>query len=466
MKEKRKVQVFLLFLFLLMTALAFFSEGSGYGGGDSSMHMLMSKFSFRHPELFLNHWGKPFFILCTSVFAQFGFFGMSVFNSLCSLFTAYLVYLIAKELDFENAWLSIVFSLFAPVYFVVIFSGLTEVFFCFIFVLSIFLVIKKKYFLSALIVSFLPFIRSEGYLLLPLFVMVLAYRKQMKMIPFMLTGSIVYSLAGGMYYHDFLWTVHQNPYAGVKNMYGSGSLFFFIGKNEYIFGTALVVLMLMGVSSFWIRKKQNYFNRVRTEERVLLVGGFLIYFVAHSVFWWKGWFGSDGLIRVMAAVTPLLSLLALRGANAMLSFKDSKRIKMIVVILVIVMPFKQHRFPRHWDYEEATLHQAFTRIRENGLMEKKIVYSHPYAVYESGKDPFDSKSSADFFSLNPKEPESSVASGDLVIWDSHFGPAEGRIPLARLRENKNFRLLNSFQSLKDETPKDKGIFEVYVFQKF
>jgi hypothetical protein len=48
--------------------------------GDGIMHYFISNASWENPELFLHHWGKPLFILFSSSFAQFGFYGMVIFN--------------------------------------------------------------------------------------------------------------------------------------------------------------------------------------------------------------------------------------------------------------------------------------------------------------------------------------------------------------------------------------------------
>jgi len=466
MTEKKAVRLILLFLFAIMIVLAFFSEGSGYGGGDSNLHMLISKFSFKYPRLFLHHWGKPFFILASSSFAQFGFFGMNVFNIICALSTAHMIYLLARKFKFENSWMAIFFSLFAPVYFVVIFSGLTEIFFCFILVLSIYLVTEKKYWVAAIVISFLPFVRSEGYLLFPLFISVFIYRKKPAAILLLATGVILYSIAGGIYYHDLFWLVKQNPYSNSNPGYGHGSLFYFAGKNEFIFGTALVVLLMLGLAGIIMKRneKKIYFNEINIEEAVLLYGSFVVYFIAHSIFWWKGLYGSDGLIRVMAGITPLISLLALRGANLIFSFKNSVIIKAILLILVLIMPFKQNTFPRGLDYEEATLNQANNWLAQKNLATNKIFFAHPFTAVELRKDPFDKNSAEEFLGLNAASPEITVKPGELVIWDSHFSPNEGGIPLEKLTGNNNFRMLNSFSSDPAVTP-GKEIFRVVVFQR-
>jgi hypothetical protein len=47
--------------------------------GDGIMHYYISNASWQNPSLFLDHWGKPLFILLSSPFSQFGFAGIVFF---------------------------------------------------------------------------------------------------------------------------------------------------------------------------------------------------------------------------------------------------------------------------------------------------------------------------------------------------------------------------------------------------
>ena len=227
--------------------------------------------------------------------------------------------------------------------------------------------------------------------------------------------------------------------------------------NKIFFSNFSIVIY---AEQFW----KNYFNEINIEETVLLYGSFAVYFIAHSIFWWKGWFGSDGLVRVMAAITPLTGLLALRGANLIFSFKNSVIIKAVILILVLIMPFKQHTFPRQLDYEEDAMHKANTWLLQKNLATNKIFFAHPFTAVELKKDPFDNNSAEEFLGLNAISPDITVKPGELVIWDSHFSPNEGGIPLQKLTGNKNFIILNSFSSDPAVTP-GKEIFRVVVFQR-
>ena len=67
--------------------------------GDGIMHFFMSQASWENPTLFLEHWGKPFFILLSSPFAQFGFTGLIVFQVLVHFFICIFGYKITKLLE-------------------------------------------------------------------------------------------------------------------------------------------------------------------------------------------------------------------------------------------------------------------------------------------------------------------------------------------------------------------------------
>jgi hypothetical protein len=444
-----------LFLFFCVTSLfCFFSEGT-YESGDSIEHFLIAKYSFKHHQLFLHHWGKPFFTLFSSAFAQFGFKGITIFNTLCATLTGLIVYHICKQLKIEQAWIAPLFALFTPIYYVVIISGLTEIFFGLVLTLSIFLFLKHRFTLGAILISFLPFVRSEGYLLLPLFAMVLAYHKKWTSIFLLGSGFIIYSVAGYFYYHDLLWVIHENPYKGAEDIYGSGSLFWFVSKNEFLLGTPLVILFLLGLISYALKKNASSF-----EEKILIIGGFAVYFLAHSVFWWRGIFGSLGLIRVIAGVAPLSAIVALRGFNFLLhSIKNTlvqKILTGLIILLVIWMPFKQHQFPRPIDHEATLIKETTTWLKTNNLDNRKLFSLYPYIPLLLNKDPFDGREHSGLWSSSL----ANIQKGDIIIWESHFCPQEGRVPLEKFTADPQVELLKQYHT------EDKNLpFDIYIFQR-
>jgi len=498
------VYFFLAAFFLITTLLACLSTGT-YESGDSIQHYLISRYSFKHPGLFFSHWGKPFFVLLSSAFAQFGFLGINIFNILCATLTGLIAYKTAKLLQLDKPWLALVFSLFAPIYYVTLITGLTEPLFALMLIAGIYLVLKENFIASALLISFLPFTRTEGFILLPLFALAYLiplqtnaaqnFREFMKTPHFnirliscflLITGTVMYSITGYLYNHDLFWIATQNPYQGAKDIYGSGTAFHFIAKNEFILGTPLVVLFCIGCLAYLLPKRfiPNPDNDSRIEntirptstERILIPGIFFTYLFLHSLLWWKGMNGSLGLIRVMAGVTPLAGLVALRGL-AMLSSglkkipipKKLSGIKPVLLFiltgLIIYMPFKQHRFPSALGYEDIVVKQSVNWLQQNHPEltgpDRKFYYQYPYLSVFLNNDPFDPKHYVPLWSTHPKD----VAAGSLLIWDSHYGPNESKLPLNTLQADTTFELLNSFKADPATIPHDKTMFEVYIFRK-
>ncbi len=470
-KDKPLVLLSLFLLFALTLTLALLSNGT-YESGDSIQHYLIAHYAFDHPELFLDHWGKPFFTLLSAPFAAFGFTGIVVFNILCASLTAYFAWRIASKMGMALPALALFFVFFSPIYYVTLISGLTEPLFGLMLVASIYLILQERNTAAAMLVSFLPFVRSEGFLLLPLFAWVLLGKRSWRATTLLGAGTVLYSVIGSFYYGDLLWIMTENPYKASIGMYGTGSVFHYLKKNEYILGTPLVVLFVLGLlrlgKMFGERKAWPFYR----EEIVLVFGCFLVYLAAHS---WVYAYGSGisnslGLIRVLAGVTPLAALIALRGLQWLLPLFKEKillRNAFVALLLALVawMPFKQHRFPRKFNYEELPVKAACDWIQENQAGRHKIYYMFPYAVVFLEIDPFDADRATMLWNLDTRSPAINMPAGSLVIWDSHYAPLEGKLPLQELQEDGAFEELIGFKGDPAEVPKDVGSFEVRIFRK-
>ncbi|MGR6088508.1 MAG: hypothetical protein ACU4F9_10055 [Arcticibacter sp.] len=483
LESKKKTRLFFLlvsiFVFYLVQAFAF--EGS-YGGGDGVRHYLISKWSWDHPGQLLYSWGKPFFTLVTSPFSQLGLIGIKIYNALAATLTAWFAYMIACRLGMRNPWPVVLLTVLAPVFACSVNSGLTEPSFGLFLMATTLLFMHNRYLVGTLLISFLPFVRSEGNMMLPLFGMVLLLRGKWFHIPLLAFGTLAYSVVGWFYYDDFFWVANQNPYTGHNaDLYGSGELLHYVKKMDIILGYPILVLFVLGL--VWkLKDAKSLFNRktestdYTLEESWLVYGAFLTYFIAHSIFWWKGLFGSLGLERSIAGVTPMAGLIAWRGIH----YLDDKffyrkspifRQGFIALALVssIVYPFAKGYLPLRLDKEEALVQQAAKWYLESDYSDEKLYYLFPYLMIASNKDPFDGAKTGELWGFYPAIQEwgldGPVPLNTIVFWDSHFGANEARIPLDKLKSDPNFELLKSFYP--DEPFKTLGDynFEVHVFKR-
>ncbi len=414
--------IFLLSGTLLLLILSFLSEGS-YGGEDSFMHYLFARYAPAHPLLFLDHWGKPLFTMLSSPFAAFGFQGIKVFNILCVSATAWIGFEIANSQQWKHAYLAIPLILFNPLFFVTGMSGLTEPLFALILCGGVLLWIQQKYLSACLLISFLPFARSEGNLMIAFFFGMTLLEKKWKPLPFLLTGTLVFSLIGGVLKNDFLWLRTENPYQGAEEIYGRGEWLHFIRANKEIFGVPQSILVLIGGIGLMFRifTQKNWEN---FKMFAMIAGPFLVYFFAHTIFWKFGLFGSFGLIRVMAAVVPLASLVAVFGFQFVTQFIPTNYrfinyfILYIPLAFVIYDPFFQYRLPYPLD-ERQTLMKGVAQWLPKEKIDR-VYAAHPYFFHAAQIDIFDSQK------RRPLEAcmHESLSSSDLIVWDNQFGPNE------------------------------------------
>ena len=187
----------LTFSFIWLVVIHFLNE-IPLDVGDGIMHLNISQASWSDTELFIHHWGKPLFILLSSTFAQFGMDGMVFFNIIVFVLTVILGWKILSYFSisilFQSAFPLILISVFD--YTNSVLAGLTEPIFSLFIMLSLWLMISKKWIWFAIIVSLTPFLRSEGQLVIVLGFCTLLLVKEFKSIPFLALGFALYGILG------------------------------------------------------------------------------------------------------------------------------------------------------------------------------------------------------------------------------------------------------------------------------
>lgn len=452
--EKWIVYGILLVGFIFFFILSWLSQGT-YGGGDDYMHHQIAKFAFKHPEKFLYHWGKPFYTLLISPFAQLGYFGSKIFNLIIGTLTALFCYRIGKHFEFKNSWLIPIFVLFTPVYTSMLVSGMTEILFGFVLVLSVFLYLKNYSIASAIALSFLPFVRNEAIVIIPIFLATYIIFKNYKAIPFLLTGYVLYSVAGYFVFKDINWVVNRMPYGDASSIYGSGSLFHYIERTKSINGLPLGLLFVIGkISVIYILFKDKFSPKKTsfTLAAIILLPA-ITYYAAHSYVWWVGKGGSLGLIRVIAAISPLMAIVSLKGFEIFIDIlRRFIKIRVVdflaVLFFVVVTPFQVYRFPVPIDDREKVIAQASQWLRESEHFNRRILYYDSYLAHVAGFDPFD-PARAKMPYGHSIEGDVRFDDNDVIVWDAQFGPNEGRMPREKLLQSPHLELVKVF---KPDTP--------------
>ena len=439
-----------------------FFNGTG-DAGDSITHYLFAKYAPVHPELFFDHWAKPLYVLLASPFAQMGFKGIKIFNALLSLLTIFFTFKIAEGLNIKNPLISAVVMVFAPLYYILTFSGLTDILFSLFMALCIYLCIRQKNLIACLIISFLPFVRSEGLIIIGVFGIYFLLKKQWKLLPLLLCGHLVYSIAGYFVYHDFLWVFNKIPYAKLSSSYGSGTLFHFVTQLFYVTGFPIYILFWIGFISMIVKAIRK---EIIPEEQILVLVGFTCFFTAHSLFWYFGIFHSLGLKRVLIGVMPLMAIIALRGFNFLtediLGEKRilKKTVQGLLAAYIVIFPFSSNpaAINRTRDMilskDQQSAGAAAKFILDNRGANHRIICAHFYLSEALHIDFFDKNKRLDLTKSNIEQ----MKTGDILIWESWFAVVECGINKETLDADSS--LISMYNSKTDDNGREI-IYSVY-----
>ena len=426
LSERRYVLFTLSVIFVLFLAVLYLSDG--FTGGASSIgHFDYSSNAYRFPQFFFCSLSEPFYTLLSAPFAQFGFKGIQFFNILLGIISGYISYLVAKELKMRQPLLAIILCCFTPVFAYNLFSGLTEILFALVTILTTYLMLKERYKLSAIVVSFLPLIRAEGIVLIPVYAIFLAYRKQYWSLLWMSTGVLLYSIIGGFVNHDFLWLINQSTHKGEIGAYGTGSFFQFAKRSPGFFGIPneifYVTGLVAGITLFFRDKKEL------AKEFLLVFLPFFTYFFVHSFMWWSGIGNSQGNNSYMAAIVPLMAVMSTRGLTLFsllfeIIFKQTwvKTAALYVgIIFVIHLPFVVENYPISSDPYTKVINQAADWMKANGIDKSKVYYKDATFPFILGLDPFD-QSKCQKVSKGNGNSDKSMEIGSLLLYDERFFP--------------------------------------------
>ncbi|WP_417608695.1 hypothetical protein [Owenweeksia hongkongensis] len=297
-------------ILLVLWVLAFFTDGTG-GGGDSITHFFFAQLAWKEPINFFDHWGKPFFTLFASPWAQFGFIGIKFFNIFCGVFSSYLTALIAIRLSKPWPWAITIMAFVAPAYYTFLFSGLTEPFSSLVVVGAVYLCLSGKMGWGLFLASFLPFCRSEAQVFLLFFFVFAVLNKGWKLTPLLLSGYLIYALVGSLYLESPLW-IFEVPYNPTGSVYGHGEWLHYVDMLTHMLGVPFIILAGLGLIQF-LRKAFIQGSFKWKSELWLVHGIFFSLLVGHTVVWALGIYGSAGLSRTLITVFPLLWLIMLDG---------------------------------------------------------------------------------------------------------------------------------------------------------
>jgi hypothetical protein len=415
-----------------------------YDTSDGLMHYSITRFAPKHPELFLDHWGKPLFTTLAAPFAQFGIKGVVLLNILLFVLTARALVSILHTYRLPHAAMAPLFLASVPVYYQTVMSGLTEVLFAAVAIISLWAFAKQRFWLTALLVGFLPFARSEAYFLVPLFAALLLLRKQWLALLLIAVAPFVMSLIGWHIFDDFWWIINNNPYTGARDIYGQGDLGHFVKNGNSIFGLGLSIFIIPGF--FYLPWALANGRQSKNQVYGLAFAASVSVIAAHSVFWWKGLYGSLGLFRVLATIVPYALVVGWFAYGALAKKFIRPILPAAVLFLLVVLNIHslwvfQPIAKKTSNYEELAIELRNWYQQSPYANNPNVWFMHPVIGYYLNIDLFEKLDSRKFWHLNKIKPSNSVRENGLIIYDEAHSPNEGAVSKERLFADSDLTLV-------------------------
>jgi len=472
--KNNKLSFTVISLFFLVHFVLIFLLNYTTDAGDSIMHYLFSRWTFKHPENLVDHWAKPLFVLVSCPFAALGAFkGISLFNLL--VYTAALIYMhfFCLRLGIKRSAIPVLMMAVFVFSNQIVHSGLTEPLGCLCMIAAFYYFTAKRFALGTLIISFSPFIRSEGLILCGIAGLFLLAVREIKWIPLLIVGHLVYTLFGVLFFHKtFLWVFTEIPY-GHGASYGHGPWDHFVDNLPRTIGEVPAWFWKLGVLTLllwpFLKPKPIDMDRFqKTAFWVLVIACFAAFFGFHTVAWAKGLFASFGLLRVMVVIFPQFAIICSLPVLYLLSLTEKRRWNPGLAWLFIAFILAGNCFGRFGYFAKHTFEldsaQVAAQNAHDYIVEhypdyphRQIVYAARYLAFLFDFDPFDPQKTKSFidFAQNP----AATPKGSLLVWDEWFAVHENGMPYEKLKNDSTLKFVKDYYVADDQTEGKFAIFE-------
>jgi hypothetical protein len=357
---------------------------------DAGFHFLISRWAWQNPSSFVSVWGRPLFTLLYYLPSQLGYPAAKLFTLAICLAAAWQTFRLAEQLKYPRAALVIPLLFLQPSFFQISSEVMTEPLFALLLVIACRLHFSGRSGWGALTASLLILVRPEGFFMGILWGLLLlldkrderAWIRRLAETAIMASGIAAWWLAALLITRDPLWIAHDWPsnwHQSSSNDYATGPIWWYLAQSPLISGPLLLVPFIAGLFQWRMRR-----------ESFIITSPFLALFIAHSLMYWRGWFGSAGYARYFVCVSPVIALITLAGWNKLCErmpkiFESSWGNAGILGLSALVCFFYLDGLPSGRD--AWAIDAMNESLRANNLMVSRLICSQAYMRIKLDRDP-------------------------------------------------------------------------------
>jgi hypothetical protein len=307
---------------------SFFSNGF-YQHDEAAHYQNMLRF-WSDPSIILNNWAKPGYKVVMLPFSILGPVALKLVNSLFAAFSGYVACKLMEKLGYSNAWLALFLLAVQPFWIQLGFRNYSEIMSAFLLISAMWAHYSNRYWLAALLLSFLLTIRQEMYPLAFLYGLMLLYQKHWKAALVVGTFPLIHNFVGWWVFGDPLYLI--NSVLGFSNdiqsSYPRQGFWHYPKMSLTVFGGVALTGLLVYLA-------QVFFKKMRVHW--LLVGTVFLYVSMHIVFSIQRFEigpSTGGNLRYLLIISPLVAVIGAIGIQRIRQYAGWKEKRVLLFILV------------------------------------------------------------------------------------------------------------------------------------
>ena len=485
---------------------------TGFYQDDEIGHFVNMLDFWTDPSVILGNWPKPGYKLFMVVPSLLGLQAVLIANALIASVTVYLTYVLLRTYKIKYAFFGGLMLAFQPLFFDLSFRSYAEIFTALLIVLMILFYKKEMYFLCGLACGYIFTVRQEIALIGIALAIIFFMRKNYLAIVAIGVFPFLFNLFGYIHTGDMLFVISEMSSLGAMDFGGANRGFFHYFKVYiFIIGPVCLTLFLLGYFGFLsdTKKIKEYLLKY---DLVYIV--FTVTFMVQVMLMVKG--TNPGTWRYLLHISPLAAFFATVGLNNLASVQFKKtnyiitgiflfftitilsktssgldllevseywkfavvgitflltiflfsedtrsylnKLSVSLIILSAVYFFMSFQ-PRQLTPENISVKEIADYISSPELRDKKvfITIQTTNTVRMFGDDPANKEK---YTHLN-KENLAKAKTGDIIIWDSHYGyrpEYKNDVKIEDIMNDSSYKMIKQFSSTDSR-------FKAAVFEK-
>ena len=184
--------------------------------------------------------------------------------------------------------------------------------------------------------------------------------------------------------------------------------------------------------------------------------------------------GSCGYVRVMVVIAPLaginycFTLHLIYLPNLLEHFKKAgslaaHMLAFLFILNSIYVPYRyySYKYPLTISDEQQQYVKLYEWYKSQDFENRTKIYLYPYFSIIANINPYDQSEHLEFWYSSLQW----TKKGDILIWDTHFGPNESGTPLDTMLNRGDWTLIKSVIPKEPIPTLNSDSFEIHVFEK-